>query len=171
MLGDVEVYYASAGLTADTLANHCLHMGLSKNSESPNPLFIICALKWIAISRQSPNIILLVVLVYIYRYIHTHIITYQYIPCPYYSPLYPHISRQDGGFYIHVMFQQAQDQPVAIILSRQALPTLDRQTFASAEGVHKVPLQQNATVTWKPTHHPGWVGYVGKYAKDSLLLI
>lgn len=30
-----------------------------------------------------------------------------------------------------------QDQPVAIILSRQALPTLDRQTFASAEGVHK----------------------------------
>ena len=30
------------------------------------------------------------------------------------------------------------DQPVAIILSRQALPTLDRQTFASAEGVHKV---------------------------------
>ncbi|CAK9068298.1 unnamed protein product [Durusdinium trenchii] len=29
------------------------------------------------------------------------------------------------------------DQPVALILSRQALPTLDRQKFAAAEGVHK----------------------------------
>ena len=46
---------------------------------------------------------------------------------------------------------------MAIILSRQALPTLDRQTFASAEGVHKVPLEQNATVTWKLIHHPGLV--------------
>jgi hypothetical protein len=77
MLGDVEVYYASAGLTADTLDKHCLHMGLSKNSESPNPLFIICALKWIGISRQSPNIILLVVLVYIYIDTYTH--TYHHI--------------------------------------------------------------------------------------------
>ena len=93
MLGDVEVYYASAGLTADTLDKHCLHMGLSKNSESPNPLFIICALKWIGISRQSPNIILLVVLVYIYIDTYTHIsshINISHVPIisPY-TPIYP----------------------------------------------------------------------------------
>ena len=32
----------------------------------------------------------------------------------------------------------SQDQPAAIVLSRQALPTLDRSKYASAAGVHKV---------------------------------
>ena len=30
-----------------------------------------------------------------------------------------------------------QDEPVAVVLSRQALPTLDRQKFSSASGLHR----------------------------------
>ena len=44
-----------------------------------------------------------------------------------------------------------QDQPVAIVLSRQALPTLDRSKYASAAGVHKVGNQRKNSLGWDRT--------------------